>query len=100
MFERALLRRERRDGALVLTFGAAGGTHEAVRDLARREAACCPFLDYRVQVAGDEVIWTISGSERAVDVFSDAVHVSAGAPNQVVRASGSPVGVPSPTQAT
>ena len=37
---------------------------EAVEDLARREAACCPFLDYRVETAGDEVIWTITNASR------------------------------------
>ena len=32
---------------------------EQVEDLARREHACCPFLDYRVEATGDEVVWTI-----------------------------------------
>jgi hypothetical protein len=26
----------------------------------QREAACCPFLDYRVDMAGDEVVFTIT----------------------------------------
>jgi hypothetical protein len=60
LFERALLRRERRADAVVLAFRADDGTRDAVDDLARREAACCPFLDYRVETAGDEVIWTIT----------------------------------------
>jgi hypothetical protein len=52
---------------------------EVVGDLARREAACCPFLDYRVETVGDEVVWTttntISGDGRAsVDVILDAFH--------------------------
>jgi hypothetical protein len=33
---------------------------ETVDDLARREAACCPFLDYRVETIGGQVVWTIS----------------------------------------
>jgi hypothetical protein len=79
LFERALLRRERRAGGVVLTFGADGGTCEAVEDLARREAACCPFLDYRIEAVGDEVIWTVSdptaGADRAgVDVILDALY--------------------------
>jgi hypothetical protein len=55
------------------------GTREAVEDLARREAACCPFLDYRVETVGDEVTYTItnpiSGDQRAsVDAMLDAIH--------------------------
>jgi hypothetical protein len=78
-FELALLRRERREGAVVFTFRANGGTREALHDLARREAACCPFLDYRVETLGDEVIWTtsnlLSGSERAgIDAFLDVLY--------------------------
>ena len=78
-FDRALLRRERRQDSVVFTFRADGGTREALHDLARREAACCPFLDYRVEAIGDEVIWTTSnrltGSERAsVDAFLDALY--------------------------
>jgi len=78
-FERALLRRERREDSVVFTFRADGGTREALHDLARREAACCPFLDYRVEAIGDEVIWTtgnrLTGSERAgVDAFLDVLY--------------------------
>jgi hypothetical protein len=78
-FERALLRRERREDSVVFAFRAGGGTREALHDLARREAACCPFLDYRVEAIGDEVIWTTSnhltGSERAgIDAFLDVLY--------------------------
>jgi hypothetical protein len=82
LFEHALLRRER--GADSVVFQFRPGTRDAVEDLARREAACCPFLDYRVETAEDEVIWTITGDERAgVDVVLDALHalpVSCGRP--------------------
>jgi hypothetical protein len=79
LFERSLLRRERDEDALVLRFRADPGTRAAVEDLARREAACCPFLDYRVEAAGDEVIWTltnvIAGEPRAaVDAILDEFH--------------------------
>jgi hypothetical protein len=62
-----------------LTFRADSGTREAVEDLARREAACCPFLDHRVETAGSEVAWTIiiavTGDQRAaVEVYLDALH--------------------------
>jgi hypothetical protein len=65
LIERSLLRRERRPGAVVLTFAA--GAREAVDSLARREAACCPFLDYRVETAGDEVVWTIANTLSGAD---------------------------------
>ena len=79
LFERALLRRERREDGVVLAFGADGGTRETLEDLARREAACCPFFDHRIEAAGNEVIWTvanvIAGPERAaVDVMLDALY--------------------------
>jgi hypothetical protein len=76
-FERALMRRERREDGVVFTFRADGGTREALHDLARREAACCPFLDYRVEAIGDEVIWTISSAgigRAAIDAFLDALY--------------------------
>ena len=57
LFDRALLRRERAADAVTLRFR---GERAAVEELARREAACCPFLDYSVEAAGEEVVWTIS----------------------------------------
>jgi hypothetical protein len=77
LFGRALLGRERRADAVVLTFSA--DAREQVEDLARREHACCPFVDYRVEVAGDRVLWTTTNTlhseERAaVDVILDALH--------------------------
>jgi hypothetical protein len=75
LFERALRHRERRADGVAFAFRADAGTREQVDDLARREHACCPFLDYRIETAGDEVIWTITGDGRAgVDVILDAFH--------------------------
>jgi hypothetical protein len=79
LFERALLHRQRRADAVVFSFRADPHTRQAVDDLARREAACCPFLDYRVETVGAAVIWTttnpITGDQRAsVDVILDAFH--------------------------
>jgi hypothetical protein len=75
LFEHALLRRARDADSVVFRFRADPGTRDAVEDLARREAACCPFLDYRVETAEDEVIWTITGDERAgIDAILDAFH--------------------------
>jgi hypothetical protein len=77
LFERALLGRERRDTGVVLTFSS--DARETVEDLVRREAACCPFLDYRVEVIGDRVVWTTtnlrSGDDRRdVDVILAALY--------------------------
>jgi len=79
LFDRALLRRDRTADALVFTFRADTGVAEQVDDLARREQACCPFMDYRVEVAGGEVVYTVTnpltGEQRAsVDVALDAMH--------------------------
>jgi hypothetical protein len=66
-----LRRRAREDGAVVLAFP--GDARSEVAELARREAACCPFLDQRVAVAGDEVVWTIAGDADA-DAVLDAFY--------------------------
>jgi len=79
LFARALSRRERRGDVVVLTFRALPDIRETVEDLARREAACCPFLDYRVETTADEVTWTISGDRReGVGAVLDAFHALPG----------------------
>jgi len=60
LFERALVRRDRGDHAVSFAFRATAGTRDQVESLARREAACCPFLDYRVQTTPTEVILTLT----------------------------------------
>ena len=79
LFETVLLRRERHAGSASFAFRADPGTREAVEELARREAACCPFLDHRVKTADSEVAWTITNSvagdqRAAVEVYLDALH--------------------------
>jgi hypothetical protein len=76
LFARTLLRRERRADAVVLAFRA--DAREQVEDLARREHACCPFLDYRVEAAGDEVVWTITSPSAGGVATIDAFHALAG----------------------
>jgi hypothetical protein len=67
LFERALTARERGSDDVVLTFRA--DARATVDELARREAACCPFLDYRVETVDGHVRWTITnprtGDDRA-----------------------------------
>ena len=79
LFEAALVGRERRPDSVVLRFRADPDVRPWVEEMARREAACCPFADYRVETVGDEVIWTttntVKGEPRAgVDVILDAFH--------------------------
>ncbi|HEX5622721.1 MAG TPA: hypothetical protein VFX51_30115 [Solirubrobacteraceae bacterium] len=77
LFERALTGRERRDDGVVLTFSR--DAREDVEDLVRREAACCSFVDYRVDLSGGDVVWTTTnprrGDDRAdADVILDALY--------------------------
>jgi len=79
LFDRGLLRRERGEGSVAFAFRAGGGVRELADTLARREAACCPFVDYHVQTVGEEVIWEITnpvlGDDRAsVEVMLDAFY--------------------------
>jgi hypothetical protein len=83
LFERSLLGRERRGDGVVLRFSA--DAREAVEDLVRREAACCPFVDYRVDERGDDIVWTTTNprGDGDVDTILDALyelpdHVGAG----------------------
>jgi hypothetical protein len=79
LFADVLLRRERHDGSVVLSFRFDPATRSIVEDLAQREAACCPFVDYRVETLDGEIVWTITnpatGEDRAgVEVMLDAFH--------------------------
>jgi hypothetical protein len=74
--QRALVSRERRDGAVVLTFRTEPGVREAAEDLARRERECCPFLDFRVEERDSHVALAIGAAPEdraALDVFYELV---------------------------
>jgi hypothetical protein len=62
LFARSLLGRERRPDEVVFVLRESAGAR--VVELARREAECCPFLEYRVETSGDELIWTITNPQR------------------------------------
>jgi hypothetical protein len=66
LFERALVRRERCADSVVLTLRP--DVRAWVDDLVRREAACCPFVDYRVETVGDAVIWTTTNTNQRAGV--------------------------------
>jgi hypothetical protein len=80
LFARALRRRERRSDAVVFAFEDEPGIRTWVEDLAHREAACCPFVDHRIEATGDELVWTMSsavGGEQ-IAIALDAIHDLAG----------------------
>ena len=69
---RALDSRERRDGAVVLSFRPEPGVHAAVEDLAVRERECCPFLDLDVTERDGLISLTIAAAPDdapALDAF-------------------------------
>ena len=53
LFAHALVDRARTSDAVVFTFAAKPGVAEWVADLARREATCCPFATYDIQLVDD-----------------------------------------------
>ena len=61
LFEHALVGRESTPTATTFRFVARPGVREWVCDLAKREAACCPFLSYEIDQEGDAIAWTIAG---------------------------------------
>ena len=70
----------RRRDALSVTLGFHDepGVADRVMDLARREAACCPFVDYRIERIADRVTFTITGPadpsvQAMIDEFCDLV---------------------------
>ena len=79
LFERALLRRQRDHDSVLFAFRSDAGTRETLEDLARREAICCPFLEYRVDTVDDEVTYAIANpldgdSRESVDAALDVIY--------------------------
>jgi hypothetical protein len=61
LFDHALVARDSTATTTTFRLAARPGVRDWALDLARREAACCPFLSYRVEEVGDEIVWTASG---------------------------------------
>ena len=52
--------RERTDAGIRLRFRADDGIEAWVRDLSKRDKACCPFLDFTVTTGPGEVRWDVT----------------------------------------
>jgi hypothetical protein len=57
LFRVALVGRERTGDGIRFRFRAEEGVEEWIRDLARREQACCAFFSFAVSARGGEVWW-------------------------------------------
>jgi hypothetical protein len=66
LFAHALVDRKLSGDGVVFTFAAKPGVAEWVGDLARREAACCPFSTYDVTLQGPHVVWRTSSDAGAI----------------------------------
>lgn len=60
LFAATLIGRERTAEGIRFRLRAGQGVEDWVRDLAAREKACCPFFDFDITAAGDEVRWNVS----------------------------------------
>ena len=64
--DRALAGRAPIEGGLRLTFRAAPGVEEELRDLAELERACCAFAAFEVDVGGEQVTLDVTSSGEGV----------------------------------
>jgi hypothetical protein len=60
LFARSLLGRDRTAAGIRFRFRARPGLEDWIRDLARREKACCAFFSFEVSASGQEVWWDAS----------------------------------------
>lgn len=62
LFAHALIARDRTDNGVVFTFAANPGVREWIADLVIREAACCAFFSFDVELRDDQIVWS-TGSD-------------------------------------
>ena len=65
--ERALRKRRPIPGGMQLVFAARRGVEVELRELARLEAQCCSFADWKVQRRGEEVVLDVTAPADAAD---------------------------------
>ena len=91
LFDHALAGRERTSDAVIWRFTARPGVEAWVRDLADREAACCPFLTYTITVTGGQVTYRMSGDDNPMlqavldEINRVPKHVADGFPGPLER---------------
>ena len=86
LFDHALLGRESTDSSTTFRLAARPGVTEWLLDLVRREAACCPFLSYEVDIqdgpGGDQIVWTTGGLGASDMVVLDEFLAGPGQPRE------------------
>jgi hypothetical protein len=77
LFAQALLGRSRTAAGIRFRFRSGPGLLDWVRDLARREKACCAFFDFAVYAIGDEVWWDacVVDDETARQILAEFYHL-------------------------
>lgn len=53
------------------SFRAQPGLESHLRDLAEREAGCCPFMSYALTSDGDHIVWEVRAREDAAAVVEE-----------------------------
>jgi MerR family copper efflux transcriptional regulator len=72
--------RERTGRGLRLRFREPQGFQADVADLIRQEKECCPFLDFRIQATGGELLLDIAAPAEAWPIIEDLFGASDSAP--------------------
>jgi hypothetical protein len=81
LFARHLAGRSETGTGITFWFRAGPGVEDWVRDLARREKACCAFFDFTVTADGQRVRWDVAvpDDEAARQVLAGFYRLAAGA---------------------
>ncbi len=77
LFQEYLAGRSRTGPGIRFRFRAEPGVEDWVRDLARREKACCAFFDFTVSTDGQEIRWdaTVADDEAARQALDEFYHL-------------------------
>ena len=68
-------------------FAARPGVRDWVCDLAKREAACCPFLSYEIVEEDEKIVWTTAGLGASdIAILDEFLDEPASASSSVVNA--------------
>lgn len=80
LFGQHLAGRSRAGTGITFRFRAGPGVEDWVRDLARREKACCAFFDFTVTADGQQVRWdvAVADGEAAREALDGFYHLGAG----------------------